>query len=179
MPLTPLRTERLLLRAWEESDAEAVLDIYSREDVYRWLGNPPTPCPDLDAARARIERWSTPPTEPLDGLWAIETPGIEGISPQPCGTALLVPLTTSSGEQTEAREIGWHLHPDAWGFGIATESARVLIDQARANGLAEVHAVVYPDNVRSLAVCDRLGMTRLGVTDEWYGVELVDHVLAL
>ena len=66
-----------------------------------------------------------------------------------------------------------------WGFGVATESARVLIDQARAHGLAEVHAVVYPGNLRSLAVCDRLGMTRLGVTDEWYGVELVDHVLAL
>ena len=44
MPVTPLRTERLLLRAWEDSDAGAVLDIYSREDVYRWLGNPPTPC---------------------------------------------------------------------------------------------------------------------------------------
>ncbi|MFC6236553.1 GNAT family N-acetyltransferase [Longivirga aurantiaca] len=179
MPVTPLRTERLLLRAWEDSDADAVLDIYSREDVYRWLGNPPTPCPDLDAARARIARWNALSTSAREGLWAVETPGISGISPQPCGTALLVPLTTSSGEKSDTREIGWHFHPDAWGFGIATESARALIGQARANGLGEVHAVVYPDNVRSLAVCDRLGMTRLGVTDQWYGVELVDHVLAL
>lgn len=179
MPVTPLRTDRLLLRPWEDSDAEVVLDIYSREEVYRWLGTTPSPCADLDAARARIERWSTPPTEPLDGLWAIETPGIAGISPQPCGTVLLLPLTRSDGGDSDALEVGWHLHPAAWGSGIATESARALIDQARANGLAEVHAVVYPDNARSLAVCDRLGMTRLGVTDEWYGVELVDHVLAL
>lgn len=179
MPVSPLRTERLLLRAWEDSDAEAVLDIYSREDVYRWLGNPPTPCPDLDAARARITRWNALPTDGLEGLWAVETPGIAGIAPQPCGTALLVPLTTSSGEKSDTREIGWHLHPAAWGFGVATESARALIDQARVNGLAEVHAVVYPDNERSLAVCDRLRMTRLGLTDQWYGVELVDHVLAL
>lgn len=179
MPVTPLRTERLLLRAWEESDADAVLDIYSREDVYRWLGNPPTPCPDLDAARARIARWTTPEPAAAEGLWAVETPAIAGITPQPCGTVLLVPLTASSGEKSETREIGWHLHPAVWGRGIATESARALIDQAREIGLTEVHAVVYPDNARSLAVCDRLGMTRLGVTSEWYGVELVDHVLAL
>jgi hypothetical protein len=30
-----------------------------------------------------------------------------------------------------------------------------------------------------MAVCDRLGMTRLGPTREWYGVEFVDHVLDL
>ena len=50
---------------------------------------------------------------------------------------------------------------------------------ARAAGIADVHAVVFPDNAASLAVCDRLGMTRLGLTGEWYGVELVDHVLVL
>jgi RimJ/RimL family protein N-acetyltransferase len=178
MTVPTLTTDRLLLRPWSHDDAEAILDIYSREDVYRWLGNPPVPCVDLDDAHARLERWSRTP-EPLDGIWAVETPGVQGISPQPCGTVLLVPLTPSSGEDSEVREVGWHFHPAAWGSGIATEAARALLDQARAHGLAEVHAVVYPDNVRSLAVCDRLGMTRLGLTDRWYGVELVDHVLAL
>jgi RimJ/RimL family protein N-acetyltransferase len=92
---------------------------------------------------------------------------------------LLVDLTRSDGVDTDVLEIGWHMHPAAWGRGIATEAARGVIDLARSDGVTEVHAVVYPDNVRSLAVCDRLGMTRLGPTDEWYGVELVDHVLAL
>jgi RimJ/RimL family protein N-acetyltransferase len=179
MPSPTLTTDRLLLRSWTEDDAEVVLDIYSREEVYRWLGTTPAPCPDLAAARARIERWSTPPTAPLDGLWAIETPGLDGISPQPCGTVLLLPLTRSDGGDSDALEVGWHLHPAAWGFGIATEAARALIDQARTHGLTEVHAVVYADNVRSLAVCDRLGMTRLGPTTEWYATELIDHVLHL
>ncbi|MGD9956877.1 MAG: GNAT family N-acetyltransferase [Candidatus Nanopelagicales bacterium] len=179
MTSTQIRSTRLLLRPWEAEDAEAVLDIYSREEVYRWLGATPSPCTDLAAARARIERWSTPPTQPLDGLWAIETPGIEGIAPQPCGTVLLLPLKRSDGGDSHTLEVGWHLHPDAWGHGVATEAARAVLDQARTHGLREVHAVVYPDNVRSLAVCERLGMTRLGPTDEWYGVELVDHVLAL
>ena len=179
MPVTHLQTERLLLRPWAPDDAGTVLDIYSREEVYRWLGNPPTPCVDLDAAHARIDRWTTPVPDAREGLWAVETPGVDGIEPQPCGTVLLVPLPRSDGSASDAREIGWHLHPAAWGHGVATEAARALIELARSNGLSEVHAVVYPDNVRSLAVCDRLGMTRLGVTDQWYGVELVDHVLAL
>lgn len=39
--------------------------------------------------------------------------------------------------------------------------------------------MAYPGNDRSLAVCDRLGMARIGLTREWYGVELIDHTLAL
>ncbi|MDN6380011.1 MAG: GNAT family N-acetyltransferase, partial [Brevibacterium aurantiacum] len=33
----PLTTDRLILRAYRESDAEALLPIYSREDVARFL----------------------------------------------------------------------------------------------------------------------------------------------
>jgi len=35
-----------------------------------------------------------------------------------------------------------------------------------------VYAVVRPDNAPSLAVCRRIGMTPLGRTSRWYGVEL-------
>lgn len=54
-----------------------------------------------------------------------------------------------------------------------------MLDPARDVGLAEVHAVDYPGNGRSLAVCDRLGMTRVGLSREWYGVESIDHTLTL
>jgi RimJ/RimL family protein N-acetyltransferase len=36
-----LRTERLLLRRWDESDLAAFFDLYSREGVARWLGAHP------------------------------------------------------------------------------------------------------------------------------------------
>lgn len=52
-----------------------------------------------------------------------------------------------------------------------------MLDLARDAGLTEVHAVDYPGNVRSLAVCDRPGMTQVGLSREWYGVEFVDHTL--
>ncbi len=178
MTLERISTERLVLRAWEVSDAEAILAVYTHDEVWPWLGAEPAPCPDLDAARARPERWATLTRAPL-GFWAIETPGVVGVALQPCGSAILLTLPRSDGAESDAVEIGWALHPSAWGHGIATESARALVDRARAAGLARLHAVVRPGNDRSLAVCDRLGMTRLGVTDEWYGVDFIDHVLDL
>ncbi|MGE3811059.1 MAG: GNAT family N-acetyltransferase [Candidatus Nanopelagicales bacterium] len=178
MALDVIRTDRLRLRAWTADDAEVFQQIYALEEVYRWLGNPPKPCPDVETARERIARWETVAPAPY-GLWAVETPGIDEVAPQPCGTVLLVPLLRSGGGPTDAVEVGWHLHPAAWGRGIAAEGARALIDRARESGLQQLHAVVYDGNARSMAVCDRLGMTRLGPTTEWYDVELVDHVLTL
>jgi RimJ/RimL family protein N-acetyltransferase len=66
-------------------------------------------------------------------------------------------------------EVGWHLHPDSWGHGYATEAARGAIAKGFSEGLREIFAVVRPDNERSLAVCRRLGMTHLGPSDRWYG----------
>jgi RimJ/RimL family protein N-acetyltransferase len=75
-------------------------------------------------------------------------------------------------------EVGWHLHPDSWGHGYATEAARGAVDRAFRYGLPEVYAVVRPDNAPSLAVCRRLGMTPLGRTTRWYGIDLEAFRLA-
>jgi RimJ/RimL family protein N-acetyltransferase len=178
MTLERIATERLLLRPWTPDDAEALLATYSHPDVWPWLGSAPAPCPDLDAARARAERWATLGHGPL-GFWAIEASGVDGLPVQPVGSAILLMLPRTDGRDSDAVEVGWALHPSAWGRGIATEAAQALVERARAARLPRVHAVVYEGNERSLALCDRLGMTRLGPTSEWYGVEFVDHVLEL
>ena len=180
MAVPELRTDRLLLRAWtgSDADAEAAFATLSHPEVWRWLGADPKPCPDVEAARRTCLRWAEVEGG-ATGLWAVETPRVPGIAPQPCGTVLVCPLPRSDGQPTDALEIGWHLHPDAWGHGIATEGALRLVDLARENGVERLHAVVYPGNDRSMAVCDRLGMTRLGPTQEWYGTTFVDHVLDL
>ncbi len=180
MAVPELRTERLLLRAWTSSDADAEANyaVLSHDEVWRWLGADPKPCPDVEAARRTCLRWAEIDSGP-QGLWAIETPGMDGVPVQPCGTALVVTLPRSDGAPSDVLEIGWHLHPSAWGHGIATEAAQRLVQHAREQGVRRLHAVVYEGNARSMAVCDRLGMTRLGPTDEWYGTTFVDHVLDL
>lgn len=165
----------LRLRPWLPSEAARVLDMYSRPEVYRFLGAAPRPVADLDEAAERIASWAQR-TSGFCGVWAIDS-GDADVA-DPVGTALFVPLPRSDGEPTSAYEIGWHLHPDAWGRGYATEAGRALLERARVAGLTEVRAVVYPDNVRSRAVCRRLGMSEVGLTDEWYGVEVVEYLYA-
>ena len=80
----------------------------------------------------------------------------------------MVPLPDGDGEY----EVGWHFHPDSWGQGLATESARAALAWAFSHGLSEVFAVVRPDNDKSLAVCRRLPMDALGPTSKYYGSEL-------
>lgn len=156
-----LRTDRLRLRPWTTSAADLgrLTDLYGRVEVTRWLGGTPSVPPEELVARwaavtARDERF---------GCWAIELPDAVV-----AGTVLLKPLPNGVGEV----EVGWHLHPDCWGRGYATEAARAVIARAFDAGLPEVYAVVRPGNEASLAVCRRLGMQPLGRFRRWYDVEL-------
>jgi RimJ/RimL family protein N-acetyltransferase len=156
-----LRTERLRLRPWttQPEDIARLTDLYSRDEVSRWLGGPPSVSPE-----ELVGRWAT--VHELDerfGCWAIEI--ADGTV---AGTVLFKPLPNGVGEV----EVGWHLHPDSWGHGYATEAARAVIAQGFEAGLPEVYAVVRPGNSASLAVCRRLGMAPLGRLRRWYDVEL-------
>ena len=39
-----IQSERLLLRAWRPSDAEALFALFNNWEVVRWLSGPPCPC---------------------------------------------------------------------------------------------------------------------------------------
>ncbi|MEU5939274.1 GNAT family N-acetyltransferase [Micromonospora sp. NPDC047548] len=76
--------------------------------------------------------------------------------------------------ETDDIEVGWHLHPDSWGHGYATEAARAALAREFAAGAREVYAVVSPGNDPSMAVARRLGMTHLGRRTGWYGGEVLE-----
>src|SRR4051812_32274319 len=156
-----LRTARLLLRDWTTSPADVARlgDLYGREEVTRWIGGPPTVPPgELPARWAAVHA-----RDARFGCWALER--ADGVV---AGTVLFKPLPNGVGEV----EIGWHLHPDSWGHGYATEAARAVIDRGFRAGVPEVYAVVRPGNDASVAVCRRLGMQPLGRLRRWYDVEL-------
>jgi RimJ/RimL family protein N-acetyltransferase len=158
---TLLRTDRLRVRPWTTApdDVARLADLYGREEVCRWIGGTPSVPP-----AELVQRWAT--VHSLDdryGAWAVERP--DGVA---AGTVLFKPLPNGVGEV----EVGWHLHPDSWGQGYATEAAGAVIDRGFRAGVPEVYAVVRPGNVASVAVCRRLGMQPLGRLRRWYDVEL-------
>ena len=173
-----LRTERLLLRHWEESDLPAFFDLYSRDDVMRWLGpHPRRTLGTLEEARERLHRWHCR-ERGLDiplGFWAI-VPLIPQprTQPQPqphppVGTIPLLPLTDASGP-TGLIEVGWHLHPQYQGQGLATEAAKAVMAAAAKAGMEQFLALTDLDNIASQAVAARLGMRDDGITMRWFGL---------
>ena len=60
-------------------------------------------------------------------------------------------------------ELGYDLHPDVWGQGLATEAARAVVQAARGPlGLDRVVAVVKPANAASRRVLEKAGLREAG-----------------
>jgi RimJ/RimL family protein N-acetyltransferase len=165
-------TQRLVVREWTagRGDVDRSYDTYRREEVTKWLGNP-HPLTDPQQALTAVNRRLAMYEEHQGsyGVWAVERKD-DGVV---AGSVLLVPLPEpSDGSPDEGEvEIGWHLHPDSWGHGYATEAAKVVLAHGFRLGLDEILAIVKPDNEPSLAVARRLGMRHTGRTNRWYGIE--------
>lgn len=152
-------TDRVILRPWRLDEADRFFDMHRRMEVARWLDG--RPMADRAEAEPVIQRMlDRLAVDPRFGGWAVA----ERASRVPAGSVLLEPLPDGAGEI----EIGWHLHPDSWGRGLATEAARALLTRGFAFELEEIWAVTHPDNRRSARVCQKLGMRLLGTTHRWY-----------
>ena len=162
--------ENLTLRAWEFADLDAFYDIYSRDDVMQWLGTRPRRAvASMQEAEEKLRGFMarSDSMAPPCGLWAVLPQGQES----PVGTVLMCPLQDRGIDSGEV-EIGWHLHPDWQGRGLATGAATALLNHARSDGMTSVLAVTDLDNVKSQAVASRLGMFDEGITDRWFGLTL-------
>lgn len=163
-----LSTERLALRSWTLEDVDFALDLYSRWEVQQFIGTTPRVMAGRDEALAQVERFMALDREPVHGFWLIT----DRAAGQRLGTLLLKSIPASGpalplGPSGET-EIGWHLHPDAWGHGHASEAAGRVLDHAFAEGLTRVVAVTNPDNHASQRVARRIGMAHRGTTERFY-----------
>jgi hypothetical protein len=101
---------------------------------------------------------------PPAGRWAIERREDKPL----VGVAILLPLPPGADDL----EMGWHLHPAAWGHGYATEAGRALAAWAFSQGIDEVLAVVRPADRRAEAAVRRIGMKWVGETEKYYHLRL-------
>jgi RimJ/RimL family protein N-acetyltransferase len=147
-----LRSERLLLRGWRESDREPFARINADTEVARFL--PQT------LARGESDQLIASLQSHLErhgfGLWAVSRADADD---QLIGFVGLN-VVSFNAHFTPAVEIGWRLQRSAWGCGYATEAAREALRYGfERAGLAEIVALTVPANRRSRAVMGRLGMT--------------------
>jgi RimJ/RimL family protein N-acetyltransferase len=151
-----LETERLLLREFDEGDVGPFYRMGTDPDVTRYTGVGALTSPEhaLEIMRAY----------PLAdyrkygyGRWAcVWRPSGEVIGF--AGLKYLADL----GEV----DIGYRLFPEYWGRGLATEASRAALDYGFDRlGLKEIIGLVAPENLASVRVLVKLGMTFTGLMD--------------
>ena len=160
-----LVTERLVLRPWRVEDADVAFGAYGNAEVARWLTPAMDRVGDVAAMRLVLQRWVADDAHLLTpaGRWAIERREDDAV----VGGATLMPLAPD-----DEYEIGWQLHPHAWGHGYATETGLALARWAFEQGIEQVIAVVRPANTRASATVRRIGMEWVGETDKYYDLNL-------
>ena len=147
-----IRTERLLLRRWRDTDLEPFAELNADPIVMQYM---PTVL-DRAGSDALVERFRDQLDRLGYGLWAVEVPGV---APLIGFVGLSVPRF--SAHFTPCVEVGWRLARAHWGRGYATEAARAALAFGfESVGLREIVSFTVPANTRSRAVMERLGMDR-------------------
>jgi len=169
---TFLETPRLVLRDKRADDFEFVASLYADPLVMRWIGDGHTL--SRDEVEARFVKVLAIENEPGHERWdafKIVERRDDGV---PVGQAGILRCAVDGRPEVE---IGWWLAPFAWGRGYATEAALALRDFAfGALGLDHLTVVLWPENVRSVAVAERIGGTPLGEV-EYRGKRVSGYVV--
>ena len=146
-----IRTDRLLMRRWRDSDREPYAALNADPETMRYF--PSTL--DRSASDAMVDRLEELFDKQGYGLWALEVAstaefiGFTGLNPMPAG------VPGSGGV-----EVGWRLARGAWHHGYATEAATAALGIAFGDlGLDEIWSVTSVLNEPSQAVMRRLGLT--------------------
>ncbi|MEU4287620.1 GNAT family N-acetyltransferase [Kribbella sp. NPDC026596] len=149
--MAELRTERLVLRPWRESDLEPWAAMNADPDVREHLGDVLT----REQSDASVAAFRAEFDERGYGWWAVEVRatgefiGFAGLD------------QVDEGMPFTGVEIGWRLARASWGHGYATEAALATLSVGfQTLNLPEILAVTTATNLRSQAVMRRIGMTR-------------------
>ena len=147
--MTILETERLLLRAWKEEDAEPYYQMNQDPRVIECLPN--------SLSREEVKKFIADQNDCFlknrYAFWAVEEK-TSGVMIGFCGfMAAKEPLPAS------AIEIGWRLASEYWGHGYATEAAKAVLDYGWSTlALEEVFACTVIENDSSRRVMEKIGM---------------------
>ena len=142
-----IKTERLLLRPLQDSDAGLISLYVGDERVALNLAVVPHPYPD-GAAEAYIEYSRKSDTDEI--IWVMELNGeligVISISPRDAGRG----------------NIGYWLAPQFWGEGFTREALEAAVKYARTNGFSGLDAGVHQGNQGSARVLIKEGFEYCG-----------------
>ena len=137
-------------------DIDAIHRLYSCPEVdeYNTLGIPE----DVEETRNIVRPMIEYGTDGQRKIYAFK------IIKKDSGDFIGMAGITLSADRFRLGEISYELFPEYWGHGYATETVRLLVGFGFDNlHLHKVEAGVATENVRSVRVLEKVGMTREGL----------------
>jgi RimJ/RimL family protein N-acetyltransferase len=150
--VTPLRTDRLILRNWQDDDRALFHRINSDDRVMEFF--------PMRRSREQADALLDELRETIDELGYGFT-AAEVADGRICiGFVGLLPTDMVSIFPSGTVEIGWRLATEFWGNGYVTEAAKAWLAFGFDRlGLDEIVSFAVWNNHRSTAVMRRIGMT--------------------
>ncbi len=151
-PFPELKTERLLLRRLEKSDANEIFFLRSNEDVLRHLGKKPA------ATIQEAEEFIAQIDKNIDDNGSI----LWGIALQDDPSAIIGTICLWNIRPEHFRsEIGYVLHPHHWRKGIMKEAINSVVDYGfNVLNLHSIEALLTPANIGSSAALESTGFVK-------------------
>ncbi|WP_185145547.1 GNAT family N-acetyltransferase [Chryseobacterium shandongense] len=160
-----LETERLILRKFEETDAERMFLMDSHPEVMKYIGMPPLT--DIHETENSITMIRQQYKDHGVGRLAV----IEKESRLLIGWSGLKFLTQKINGYNNVFDLGYRFLPEFWGKGYASESAKASLDFG-FNGLKidVIYAHAHSENQASNHVLKKLGFRKTGEFTEPDGI---------
>ena len=146
-----IRTSRLILRSARPDDLEGLHAVLSDPRATRW--------------------WSTPPHETLDQTrdWLADM--IANGPDHPDFVVERDGRVIGKAGFYVMPDVGYILHPDVWGQGLAGEAVGAAIDHVfQTHDVDTLTADVDPENAASIRLLERLGFIRTGSAERTWNV---------
>ena len=148
-----IETERLILRDFHATDAEAFFEMDSNPEVHRFLGN--NPIKSIEQVRDSIEFILRQYTENGIGRWAT----IEKATGQLIGWSGLKFIREINNNRIDYYDVGYRLIPKIWGKGYATESCKAALKYGfNTMHLQEIIGTANEENKASIRVLEKCGL---------------------
>ena len=158
---------RLCFEMMTQDDGQLLFELDQDPEVMRYInGGKPSTMDDINnILLPRLKVYTNP--EKGWGIWKVTTRSDNTALPSSfIGWILVRPMDFfSDNPKYHDIELGWRFKQSSWGKGYGTEAARAIAIQiAKQQGVSHLSAVADEDNLASIKIMQKLGMTFKEIT---------------